>query len=66
MRVSEEKLRSVFDSSPDAITVTDLNGIVVDCNIAALKLHNVSKIEAVGRNSLELIGEEDRGIASTE
>ena len=42
LRESKEELRSIFDSSPDAITVTDLNGVIKDCNQTTLDLHGYS------------------------
>jgi PAS domain S-box-containing protein len=57
----EERLRAVFGSSPDAITVSDLHGNILDCNEAALRLMAYSsKEEIVGKNHLELIAEKDR------
>jgi PAS domain S-box-containing protein len=35
---SEEKLRKVFENSPDAIALTTLNGIIIDSNRAAMDL----------------------------
>lgn len=37
LRESKEKLRSIFAASPDAITVTDLNGNMIECNQATLR-----------------------------
>jgi two-component system cell cycle sensor histidine kinase/response regulator CckA len=60
LRASEEKYRMMLESSPDAITVTDLNGIVTDCNEATLALHGFSsKSEAVGRSALDFVAPED-------
>ncbi len=61
LRKSEEKLRSIFAASPDAITVTDLKGNIVDCNQAALEMYGgESKRDLIGRNALEFIAEKDR------
>ncbi len=61
LRKSEEKLRSIFAASPDAITVTDLKGSIVDCNQAALEMYGgESKRDLIGRNALEFIAEKDR------
>jgi PAS domain S-box-containing protein len=61
VRRSGEILRDVFACSPDAIMIIDLNGNVVDCNEAALRLMGYSsKEEIVGKNRLELIAEKDR------
>lgn len=56
LRESEEKLRAILSSSPDAITVFDLSGNVVELNQAALKLHGFStREEAIGKNSFEFV-----------
>jgi PAS domain S-box-containing protein len=55
-----EKLRSILDSSPDSITVTDENGVIVDCNKATLKnLGYANKEDLVGKSPLEIIAEKD-------
>jgi PAS domain S-box-containing protein len=60
LRIGEEKLRSVFVSSPDAITVINLNGNIVECNQSALDIHGCSsKEEALGKNVLEFIAKKD-------
>jgi PAS domain S-box-containing protein len=60
LRESEEKLRNVFAASPDAITVSDLNGNIVECNKTTVALHGYeSKEELIGKNSLELIAKKD-------
>jgi PAS domain S-box-containing protein len=60
LRQSEGKLRSIFVSSPDAITVTDLNGNVTECNQATLNLHGYSsKNEVIGKNAFEFIAKKD-------
>ncbi|MCX6664149.1 MAG: PAS domain S-box protein, partial [Euryarchaeota archaeon] len=57
----EEKLRKIIDSSPDNITVTDLNGIIIDCNQAAADMIGFStKEDIIGKNTLELIVLKDR------
>jgi len=60
LRNSEEKLRLMFESMTDAVVLTDLNGIVVDVNEAALKTFGYSKEEAIGLNGLDIIAVEDR------
>ena len=62
---SEEKIRSVFESSPNAITVADINGKIVDCTQATLDIHGYSsKQELIGKNSTELIANEDQEMVS--
>jgi two-component system, cell cycle sensor histidine kinase and response regulator CckA len=38
LKTSEEIIKSVFNSSPDAITLIGLDGFLIDCNREALKL----------------------------
>ena len=61
VREGEKRLRSVLESSPDAITVTDLNGEIVDCNQEALNLHGFSsKGELIGKSAFDWIIKDDR------
>jgi PAS domain S-box-containing protein len=49
----EARITSILASSPNAITVTDLNGNVIECNQATLKMHGYSsKDEILGENAL--------------
>ncbi len=57
---SEKRLRDLFESSPDAIFVEDLDGQVLDVNPAACNLHGVSSNEIIGKNVSELIPTEHR------
>ena len=60
LRKSEEKLRSIFAASPNAITATDLNGNIVECNEQTLKTHGYSsKQELIGQDSFKLIAKRD-------
>ena len=55
-----EKMRSILDSSPDSVTVTDANAIIIDCNQATLdNLGYASREELIGKNALETIAEKD-------
>ncbi|MFH1314364.1 MAG: PAS domain S-box protein [Candidatus Eisenbacteria bacterium] len=57
---SEDKFRTMLESSPEAITATDLNGIITDCNEATVRLHGgSSKGEIVGRSVLDFIVPEE-------
>ncbi len=61
LRKSEEKYRSILESSPDAITVTDLNGNITGCNEATVTLHGFSsKEEVIGRNALMFFPEREQ------
>ena len=65
LRESEEKLRSVFAASPDAVVISDLRGRIVDCNRAALDLSGASsKEEVIGKDGLTLLASKDRDRAS--
>jgi PAS domain S-box-containing protein len=58
---SELRLRKILESSPDAITVTDLTGKVIDCNEATADLHGFrSREDVIGRDAFSMIAEEDR------
>ncbi|MFB0536675.1 MAG: PAS domain S-box protein [Anaerolineae bacterium] len=60
LRISEEKLRSMFTSSPDAITVINLNGNILECNQSALDIHGCSsKDEVLGKNAFVFIAKKD-------
>ena len=57
---SEEKLKRILDSSPDAITVTDLNGNIIECNQITSKIYGLPKAELIGKNALEFFSPKDR------
>ncbi|HEX2922783.1 MAG TPA: histidine kinase N-terminal 7TM domain-containing protein [Chloroflexota bacterium] len=64
LRVSEAKLLSILDSSPDAITVCDLDGTTIDCNQSALKMIGLeSKTQLLGANILDSVPLRERGRA---
>ncbi len=61
LRENEEKLSSIFASSPNAITVTNLKGDIIECNQATLNLHGyLSKNDLIGKNAFEFIAKKDR------
>ncbi len=62
----ENLYRTIVNASPDAVTVTDLNGNVVFSSPRALEMFgHASAEEALGRNALEWIvpEERERGLA---
>ncbi len=60
LRESEEKLRAMFDSVGDGITVADMSANLIDVNEAAVRLHgNVKKSELIGVNCFTLIKESE-------
>ena len=53
--------RTIVETSPNAITVTDLNLNIIECNQKTLEMHGFSrKDEIIGKNALELIAPKDR------
>ena len=61
LRESEKKFRLMFDSVTDGITVTDLNGLIVEMNEATVKLHGYSsKEEMIGLSAFVLIADRER------
>ena len=64
LRGSEEKLRLMFESLAEGITVTDLDGKIVQMNEAVVNMHGYdNKEELIGRSAFELIAEKDRARA---
>jgi len=60
LRESEELYRGLIDTSPDAITLTDLEGNLVFVNDQVLRLHRASsREELMGISAFDLIAEED-------
>ena len=61
LKESRETLRSIFDSTPDSITVVDLDGRIELCNQVTAHIHGFSSVEQlIGKSIFELIAEEDR------
>jgi two-component system NtrC family sensor kinase len=61
LKENEEKLRSIFNSSPDAIAVYDLTGNIIECNQATLDFLGLStKDEVIGKNGLVFVAKKDR------
>jgi PAS domain S-box-containing protein len=55
-----EKLRSILDSSPDSITVTDAEANIIDCNQATLdNLGYANKEELLGKSAFETLAKKD-------
>ena len=55
LAASEESLRNLFDSAPDAIMVEDFKGLVLDANPAASALHGYTREKLVGMNIRDLV-----------
>ena len=58
LRESEEKLRGIFSTLADGITIVGLDGRNLDCNDAVLRLHGVSRNEYIGRSVYDFIAPE--------
>ncbi len=54
LKSSEERLKIIFDSAPDAIYLTDLKGICIDANKVAENMLGYEKKEVIGKNLLKL------------
>jgi len=54
LRESEERLKILFESAPDAIYLIDSEGRFMDANKAALELVGFAGDEAIGKNLAEL------------
>ncbi len=54
-RESEQRFRDLFEASPDAIFVEDLQGTVLDANPAACRLHGLTREQLIGKNVIELV-----------
>lgn len=60
LQESKAKLESIFESSPDAITVTDLDMRIEDCNPAMLRMFALStKDRVLGASSFDFIAPRD-------
>jgi PAS domain S-box-containing protein len=64
LRASQEKLAAIIQASPESITVTDLDGTIIDCNLATIQMHGfASRDELIGKSMLFLIADKDHEIA---
>lgn len=58
LRESEEKLRLIFESVPEGIIVSDLDGKILDVNESVVHMHGYnSKEEIIGQSCFEFIPE---------
>ncbi|MFX1395171.1 MAG: PAS domain S-box protein, partial [Promethearchaeota archaeon] len=53
---SEEKFRNLFEKSPNAIILFNMEGEILDCNLNTIKLSGFKKAELIGKNFLEVSG----------
>ena len=63
LREREERARSLFENSLDAILVQDTDGIILDANPAACQLQGRPREELEGMSALELVPPEDQATA---
>jgi PAS domain S-box-containing protein len=64
LRETQRRFRDLFENSPDAIFVEDLDGTVLDVNFAACVLHGMTREQLIGKNALaDLIPPARRGAA---
>ncbi|HUZ05877.1 MAG TPA: PAS domain S-box protein, partial [Candidatus Paceibacterota bacterium] len=50
---SDKRFRDLFDNSPDAIFVEDMDGTVLDVNFAACVLHGLTRDQLIGKNAVK-------------
>ena len=55
LRQSQRRFRELFENSPDAIFVEDLQGKVLDVNRSACTLHGLTREQLVGSNAIETL-----------
>ena len=60
---SEERYRTLFEESPDALFVTALDGTVLDTNEAAVRLYRVNRGAVLGRYFGQFISADEREMA---
>ncbi len=58
INANEVSFRDIFEASPDAIFIEDIQGYVLDVNAAACHLHRMQRDELIGKHVLELVPEE--------
>lgn len=59
---SEERFRTIFETSPDAIFIQSLEGIILDLNPAACILHEVNRDDIIGQHNTTLAPPERRSV----
>ncbi|RPJ23727.1 MAG: PAS domain-containing sensor histidine kinase [Chloroflexi bacterium] len=60
-RGSAEKIRAIFESITDGITITDLHGTITDLNEATVRMHGFkNREELIGSSAFDLIANLDR------
>jgi PAS domain S-box-containing protein len=63
-RETQKRFRDLFENSPDAIFVEDLDGTVLDVNFAGCVLHGLTREQLIGKSALnDLVPSEFRASA---
>lgn len=62
LREREEQYRSIFESTTDALLITDMEGNVIEANPAAWAMHGYTRDELVGRTARQLVHPAEDGI----
>ncbi len=61
LRHSESQYRTMVETSPDGIVVTDLSGIIINCNLRTLQLHGFDhRTDVLGKGVLMLFAPDCR------
>ncbi len=55
LKDSDKKFRHLFQTSPNAIIISNFGGTIIDCNYATYKLFKYKKEDLVGKNFLQLM-----------
>jgi PAS domain S-box-containing protein len=55
LRSSEERLRTIFQNSPDAIFIEDEDGTILDANPVACEFHYLSRSGLLGKNVTDMV-----------
>jgi PAS domain S-box-containing protein len=64
---SEKRFHDLFENSPDAIFVEDLDSTVLDVNFAACVLHGMTRDQLIGKNAInDLVSPRHREEARTD
>ncbi|MDP7081325.1 MAG: PAS domain S-box protein [Candidatus Undinarchaeales archaeon] len=61
IKASEEKYRTLVETSTDAVLLETLNGNIIDCNVTACEMFGYSKVELRGMNAIDLVPDDVAG-----
>lgn len=54
-RTSEEQYRTIFETVADGLIINSLDGVVVEANPAACKMHGYTRAEFIGQSAAEFV-----------